>query len=163
ERSRALIAGHWFAYVNMGRIASVRRWLGEVGEEAVAADPELALIAAWVATLSGDREGYARWLPLAWGERAGPVAGGFASLVSGVALARAFGCEGLVAGAAGAGRAVELETDPASPWCATARLLLGMRLCLGGDAPAARDCFQDAARLSKARAPMVRAAALAQL
>jgi LuxR family maltose regulon positive regulatory protein len=154
-----LIGSSWFRHVNAGRLASVQRWLRELGDEALAADPGMALTAACVATLAGERETRERWLAVAeravGGAVAGSVAGGFQSFESGVALLRAFGFEGLEAALAAARRAVELETDPASPWRATALLLLGWLLYLTGDAAAARAPLEAAARFGHYGAPLI--------
>ncbi|MGH3182128.1 MAG: hypothetical protein ACRDOE_09525, partial [Streptosporangiaceae bacterium] len=57
-----LIAGHWPAYADSGRVATVRGWLRMLGDDAISADPLAAHCAAWTAALSGDRESLRRWL-----------------------------------------------------------------------------------------------------
>ena len=61
----SLLAVHWFPFVNRGRMATVRGWIASMDDDAVAADPVTALAAAWVTTLTGEREARARWLAAA--------------------------------------------------------------------------------------------------
>ena len=59
-----LIAGHWYAYVDSGRAATVRSWLRLLGDDVISANPLAAHCAAWTAALAGDRESVRRWLPV---------------------------------------------------------------------------------------------------
>src|SRR5262249_55806288 len=134
------------------------------GEERVAAEPSLALTAAWLAALSGEREEWARWTAIAArSEGSTPVRGGFHSLESGIALMDVFGYAGLRGMLAQGRRAAELEMAPASPWRAVALFLFGWSLYLLGDLPAAQPCLGEAATLSRQGAPIVHASALSVL
>jgi LuxR family maltose regulon positive regulatory protein len=142
----------------------VRRWLAAVGEERVATDPSLALTAAWIAALSGEREEWVRWTAIAArSEGSTPVRGGYRSLESGSALMHVFGYAGLQEMLTQGRRAAELETDPASPWHAVALLLFGWSLYLLGDLQAARPCLEEAASLSRQGSPIVQVSALSVL
>ena len=59
-----LIAGHWYAYIDSGRAATIRGWLRSLGDEVIRANPLAAHCAAWTAALAGDRESVRRWPPV---------------------------------------------------------------------------------------------------
>ena len=134
-----LIARHWYAYVGIGRTATVREWMRQLGDDRIAADPLAAHCAAWAAALTGDRETVRRWLPvIETGTHEGPLPDGMQSLRSSAAMLRAvFGFEGIAVMRESAATAVAIETDPASPYYALARAALGFSLYLGGDPQAA--------------------------
>jgi LuxR family maltose regulon positive regulatory protein len=137
------IARHWYAYVNSGRVATVRGWLNLLGTSTVSADPVAAHCAAWAAGLSGDRESLLRWLPIVEaGGHEGPLPDGVRSLRSSAALLKAtFGFIGIGIGTMrdAAAEAVALETDPASPWYALARASYAAALYWSGDLAAAAE------------------------
>ena len=134
-----LIATHWYAYVDSGRVATVRGWLSSLGDGAVSAHPVAAHCAAWAAALSGDRQALRRWRPIVEaGGHDGPLPDGFRSLQSSAALLNGtFGFEGLGPMRDAAARATTLETDPASPWYALARASHAGALYWSGDHRAA--------------------------
>jgi LuxR family maltose regulon positive regulatory protein len=134
-----LMARHWYAYVNSGQVATVRRWLSLLGDDIVSAEPLAAHCAAWAAALSGDQESLRRWLPLVkTGEYEGALPDGIRSLRSSAALLQGtFGFEGIGRMRAAAAEAVALEPDPASPWHALARVSYASALYLSGDFDAA--------------------------
>jgi LuxR family maltose regulon positive regulatory protein len=159
-----LIAGHWPAYVGSGRMATVRGWLRMLGDDVISANPLAAHCAAWIAALAGDRESARRRLPVmeaAQDEEQLPD--GMQSLKSSVALLRGvFGLEGYRVMREAAGTAVELESDPASPWYALARASLGFSLYLSGGAKAAEEPLEEAVS-NEAAIPLVRILALSVL
>jgi LuxR family maltose regulon positive regulatory protein len=159
-----LIAGHWPAYVGSGRMATVRGWLRMLGDDAISANPLAAHCAAWIAALAGDRESARRRLPVmeaAQDEEQLPD--GMQSLKSSVALLRGvFGLEGYRVMREAAVTAVELESDPASPWYALARASLGFSLYLSGEAKAAEEPLEEAVS-NEAAIPLVRILALSVL
>ncbi len=134
-----LVARHWYAYVNSGQVATVRRWLSLLGDDIVGAEPLAAHCAAWAAALSGDQESLRRWLPLVQaGEYEGALPDGIRSLRSSAALLQGtFGFAGIGPMRAAAADAVALETDSASPWHALARVSYASALYLSGDSDAA--------------------------
>jgi LuxR family transcriptional regulator, maltose regulon positive regulatory protein len=136
-----LIATHWYRYVDAGRAATVCGWLHSLGDERIEAHPLAAHCAAWVAALRGDREGVRRWLPvIAAGGDEGPLPDGMRSLRSSAALLDgSFGFGGLEPMRTSAAEAVDLETNPVSPWYALARAGYGGALYFCGE-------FQAAAR-----------------
>jgi LuxR family maltose regulon positive regulatory protein len=143
-----LIARHWYAYVSAGRIGTVRAWMRSFSDEQIAAHPIAAHCAAWAAALSGEPELMHRWLPVIEAAHdAGPTPDGLVSLESSAALLRGvYGFEGLPVMRESARRAVELETDPGSPWCTLAKAAYGFSLYLSGDLEPAEAVLEDAAR-----------------
>jgi LuxR family transcriptional regulator, maltose regulon positive regulatory protein len=152
-----LIAQHWFAYADSGRIATVRGWIRSLGDEQIAASPLAAHCAAWAAALSGERESARRWLPvLDTGHVEGPLPDGMQSLQSSAALLRAvFGFDGIVSMREAGATAVKLECDPASPWYALARTAFGAALYYSGELEQAAAQAEEA-RLSHASISLVR-------
>ena len=152
-----LIAQHWFAYVDSGRVATVRGWMRSLGDEQIAASPLAAHCAAWAAALSGEQESARRWLPvLDTGYFEGPLPDGMQSLQSSAALLRAvFGFDGIGSMCEAGATAVKLECDPASPWYALARAAFGAGLYYSGELEQATAQAEEA-RLSHASISLVR-------
>ncbi|MGH7734237.1 MAG: hypothetical protein ACREOE_11200, partial [Gemmatimonadales bacterium] len=159
-----LIAGHWPAYADSGRVATVRGWLRMLGDDAISADPLAAHCAAWTAALSGDRESLRRWLlVIEAAQREEPLPDGMRSLKSSVALLRGvFGFEGLRVMRESAATAAELEGDPASPWYALARAALGFSRYLSAEPEAAEGPLEEAVA-SEAEIAQVRTLGLSVL
>jgi LuxR family maltose regulon positive regulatory protein len=61
-RSAALIAQHWYRYMDASRVATVRSCHRSLGDDNISTNPLAAHSAAWVAALTGDREAVSRWL-----------------------------------------------------------------------------------------------------
>jgi LuxR family transcriptional regulator, maltose regulon positive regulatory protein len=143
-----LIARHWYAYVGAGRIGTVGAWMRSFSDEQIAAHPMAAHCAAWAAALSGEPELMHRWLPvIEAADVAGPLPDGLVSLQSSAALLRGvYGFEGLPVMRESARRAVELETDPGSPWYTLAQAAYGFSLYLSGDLRSAEAALEKAAR-----------------
>ena len=152
-----LIAAHWYAFVDSGRLATVQRWITMLGDNAISASPVAAHCAAWVAALGGDRPSARHWLPvIEAGKRAEPLPDGMRSLRSSAALLRGvYGFDGYRVMGESAALAVELETDPASPWYALARTALGFSRYLHGEPKAAENPLEQAVS-SEAAIPLVR-------
>jgi LuxR family maltose regulon positive regulatory protein len=152
-----LIAQHWFAYVDSGRVATVRGWMRSLGDKQIAANPLAAHCAAWAAALSGEQESARRWFPvLDSGRFEGPLPDGMQSLQSSVALLRAvFGFDGIGPMREAGAIAVKLECDPTSPWYALARTAFGAALYYSGELDQAAAQAEEA-RLSHASISLVR-------
>jgi LuxR family transcriptional regulator, maltose regulon positive regulatory protein len=152
-----LIAHHWHAYMDTGRVGTVRGWLGWLGEDQIGADPVAAHCAAWCAALTGDLASVRRWLPvLESAGDSGSFPDGIRSAGSSAALLRGcFGFDGIGVMLEAACTAAELESDPASPWYALARVALGSALYLSGEPDAAAaaltEALASAAAISAAR------------
>jgi LuxR family maltose regulon positive regulatory protein len=159
-----LIADHWPAYMDIGRVSTVRGWLRWLGDDQIGADPVAAHCAAWCAALTGDPQPVRRWLPvLETAEDTGPLPDGIRSPRSSAALLRgSFGFDGIEVMRDSARAAADLETDPRSPWYALARTALGSALYLSGEPDAAAAPLTEALA-STASIPPARVAALSLL
>ena len=159
-----LIARHWAGYVDSGRSATVRGWLRSLGDDQIAASPLAAHCAAWIAALAGDQASVRSWLPVVGAAPdAGPLPDGMRSFLSSAALLEAtFGFDGLGPMRAAGAIAVELETDPMSPWYALARTSYGVALYYSGDYELAAAQLEQA-QLSHAAIALVRMLAFAVL
>ncbi len=152
-----LIAHHWPAYMDTGRVGTVRGWLRWLGDDQIGADPVAAHCAAWCAALTGDLQSVRRWLPvLESAEDSGSLPDGIRSTRSSAALLRGcFGFDGIEVMRDSARTAAELESDPKSPWYALARIALGSALYLSGEPDAAAvpltEALASAAAVSAAR------------
>jgi LuxR family maltose regulon positive regulatory protein len=141
-----LIARNWFAFIDSGRVATVRRWLNSLGDGMVSARPVAAHYAAWAAALSGDPESLQRWLHIIEAaECDGSLPDGVHSMQSSAALLKAtFGFDSIETVRDAAAKAAALETDPASPWQAVARASYATALYWSGDLTAAAAQAQGA-------------------
>jgi len=159
-----LIARDWYAYADAGRTATVRGLMRSLGDDRMAGSPVAAHCAAWIAAMSGDQESVLRWLPVAEaGHHTGRLPDGMRSLSSSAALLRGLcGFDGLRVMRESAATAVELESDPASPWYAMARSARGFSLYLSGEPEAAAAPLEEAAQ-SQASYPMTRMFSLSVL
>lgn len=155
-----LITAHWYDFVESGRRATVRAWIGSLGENRVADDPIAAHCAAWIAAFSGDINAVRRWLRVIdAGTHDGALPDGMPSLTFSAALLRAtFGFDGIRPMLECGVRAADLESDPASPWYAYARAVLGFGLHLAED-PAATPMLEQAL-MAEASRPLSRVLAL---
>lgn len=151
-----LITRYWHAYIDIGRTATVRRWMRLLGDDRIAANPLAGHCAAWAAALTGDRETVRRWLPaIESGHYDGPLPDGMQSLQSSAAMLRGvFGFDGLRIMRASSATAVDLERDPASPYYALARAALGFSLYLSGESAAAAAPLEEAVQ-SRADLPII--------
>ena len=130
-----LVQANWVQYVVAGRTATVAGWLRELGPSTHASDPAAGVTAAWVAAMSGDEAALAAHLAaLREFEDHGPLPDGSKSVASAIAMIEGlFGFGGPAEMAAGARRAVELETDGRSPFYAIALMSLGHVAYVEGD------------------------------
>jgi LuxR family maltose regulon positive regulatory protein len=141
----ALIARHWAAHWLGGQRATVARWLEGLPDEAILADPPVALITAWSRGFRGaSKQETERWLAAAEdGGYGGPPPDGMSSQAFGAALARAtLMFDDVGRSAAAARRALELAgAQPAEfSWAGSA---LGQALYLSGQAAEARPWLED--------------------
>ena len=141
----ALIARHWATHWLGGQRATVARWLERLPDEAILANPPVALIAAWTRGFRGAaKQDTERWLAAA--EDAGyegPPPDGMSSQAFGAALARAtLIFDDVGRSAAAASRALELAgpQPTESSWAGSA---LGHLLYLSGRSAEARPQLED--------------------
>ena len=151
-----LVALNAQPYLASGRLATVVRWLDALGWPEARADPELALIRANVAGMSGKPvEEIERWLVVAEAAPATePLANGLPSLRTGVAILRAAYLTRGIAAAVDEAR-LALDEAGASPWRGQTLGMLGQALYLAGRPDEARSVLEDARALpgAAARAP----------
>jgi LuxR family transcriptional regulator, maltose regulon positive regulatory protein len=163
----ALIAGHWLGCWRRGGQATVARWLDELPEAAVTADPPVAYVAAWVGGFSGASKQETERLLAATEDDTwdGVLPDGISSLAFGAALTRAalvFDDVGRSAGAAR--RALELAGPEPSPFWWMAQAALGHALYLSARPAEARPGLEEVARVvSPATQPYALLTALAVL
>ncbi len=159
-----LMASHWYAYVDSGRLVTLRGWIGSLDHGVLGADPVAAHCAAWAAALARDPELVRRGIPvMEAAERAEPLPDGMRSLKSSVAMLRGlYGFEGYQAMRDSAALAVELEDDPATPWYALARVAFGFSRYLSGE-PGLAERPLEQAIASEPAIPLVRMLALSVL
>jgi LuxR family maltose regulon positive regulatory protein len=67
-----LVAAHWNAEFNQGRLATVASWLDRLGSERPGADPRLCVARAWLAMDGGRLEDAGRWVAAAAAAGEGP-------------------------------------------------------------------------------------------
>jgi LuxR family maltose regulon positive regulatory protein len=151
-------------YVAKGRNHTVRSWLGEIGEGAIAADPCLALCAAGSDLVLGDVDGVQRWESAArrglLEHRAGSSAG---AVGAGVTLMRAaVAGDGLEQMRRDAVQAAELAPadSPARSLCC---LLEAVALHLTGDRARAETVLEEGVHRGAVVAPNILTLCLAQL
>jgi LuxR family maltose regulon positive regulatory protein len=136
------------SYLGGGQVGTVRSWLDRLGEESVAADPRLCLVAGAGQIVLGDDPELTRWL-----DRAeelpydGPLPGGPATIEAGVATVRGIVTSGrLSEHLEAARRAVDLERGDPTIWRHLAGGGLATALYWTGDSEEARPHLEVAAR-----------------
>src|SRR5262245_8887361 len=149
DRASTLVTRNSVAMISTGRTGSVDRWLDALSWPAAEADPQLAIIRALTAGMSGrGRDEIERWLEVAAAApNIGPLANGITSLLSAVAMIRSlFLTRGIVEAERGARSVLEHEPE-ASPWRYAGLVPLGQALFLQG-------------RFEEAKAPLAEARTL---
>jgi LuxR family maltose regulon positive regulatory protein len=132
-----------------GQMSTVQRWLAAIGDSAVEDYPPLAVLAGWVAAVTGQTAQAQRWAAIldAASFEAVPLDGS-ASFDSARAMLRAIMCPtGPEQAMADANLAVAQE-PPWSPWRDTALCLNGEAHLLAGDVDQAGALFAEAATLA---------------
>ncbi len=149
-----LVQASWMKYLTAGRTATVVGWLRELGSSSHPSDPAATVTAAWVAAMTGDQAALAAHLSaLHEVQDYGPLPDGSRSVESAIAMIRGlFGFGGPVEMAAGAQRAVELETDGRSPFYAIAHLSLGHVAYVAGELERAGNLLAEATHSDSAHA-----------
>ena len=163
-RASQLVQANWIRYVDAGRAATVDGWLSALRVPELESDPAAMVTAAWMSLVRGD-EASLNGLLLALGnvDDDGPLPDGTHSVESAVALIQGMGgYGGPLEMASAAQRAIELETDPRSPWFAFANLVLGHERYVAGDLEAGMNALPKAAYNDNAFA-MTRQFALATM
>ena len=163
----ALIAQHWLGSWRGGRRATVTSWLQGLPQEAIAADPPVAFVAAWIGGFSGaSKQQTDRWLAAVQDEaREGGLPEGVNSLAFGAALTQAAQLFDDVGHALWAARrALELAGPEPSPFHWMAQAALGQARYLSGHPAEARPGLEELVRVVPPSAqPFAVIAALAVL
>lgn len=93
EWTAPLVAKSALDVIERGRIATLERWLDQLGDDAILGYPPLAVQAGWVAAYSGDARNAQRWLDQVGGlSFDGEPPDGTTSFESARAMFRAFSC-----------------------------------------------------------------------
>lgn len=131
-----------------GQLAHVDRWLSEVGDAALLADPLAAALAAWVALLRGDPVAAERWASLIDRiDDSGEVELDAEFLPLRAMLRSAMCRDGVSSAVSEAAFAVSTQ-ESWSPWREMALKIQGIALFMAGDVTAARAAFADATVLA---------------
>lgn len=152
------------AYAASGRTATLERWLGRFAENRIAQQPELALAAAAVHMVAGNRDLVERWALIAGARLAAAPAGERrADLEAGVAIMRAVVArDGIATMRDDAARAYALEPED-SAWRALCCLLVGAAAVLSGDRGAGVRWLEEGSRRGARGAPGIQVLCLALL
>jgi LuxR family transcriptional regulator, maltose regulon positive regulatory protein len=138
-----------------GQVSTLQRWLSELGDSAIEEYPPLAVLAGWIAVLTGQTAEAQRWAAILDAASFDLVPlDGSASFDSARAMLRSFMCDaGPERAMTDAGLAVAQE-PPWSVWRDQALHLFGEAHLLTGDVDRAADLFAEssaaAAKLSNA-------------
>jgi LuxR family maltose regulon positive regulatory protein len=149
EVAAELVAAEWSSTAQAGHAQTVQRWLAGFTDTQIEGHAPLAVAAAWISALSGERDRAAHFAEAARrGSWTGPMPDGTASLESAVAImTSAFDIDSVTRMRSVAQRAVDLETET-SLHRATALELLGIAQTLEGDFGAAKSSLAEAARFA---------------
>ena len=148
DRTVQLVTALVLPTYSAGQMSTVQRWLSALEEASIRAYPPLAVLAGWIAILTGRATEGERWVAIADGASFDHVPlDGSASFNSARAMLRAAICasgpEQMMAEAG-----VAVDEEPAwSPWRDTALVLLGEAHLLAGGREQAVDLFAEAASL----------------
>jgi LuxR family maltose regulon positive regulatory protein len=143
-RATRLISMTALATHQAGRMRTVQRWCTSLGDEAVQEYPPLAVIAGWMAVLTGRTSEADHWAGiLDHASYDGVPDDGTASFRSGWAMLRSFMCaDGPARALEDANMSVAAEAL-SSPWRDQALYLLGEAELLVGELAAADEAFRD--------------------
>jgi LuxR family transcriptional regulator, maltose regulon positive regulatory protein len=150
SEAATLIARHWLGYWRRGRLATVARWLDELPDEAITADPPVAYVAAWIGGFSGaSKQETERWLAATEDDTwEGALPDGIRSLAFGAALTRAAQLfDDVGRSASAARRALDLAGPEPSPYSWMAQAALGQALYLSGHPATARPGLEELVRV----------------
>lgn len=145
-----------------GRLATLDRWLAEIGEGGIASSAPLALSSSHRHIALGDGGGAAHWARVA--AAAATASGGADAALEGDLhlIAATLGADGVVRMGEEAERAAELIAAD-SPWQSPCNLYRGVSVHLGGHPDRAAPLLREAARRGAIASPVIQGLALAQL
>ena len=150
DTAATLVATHWFGFLNLGRLATLRGWLETFPRPTVEADARLLLVEAWISGQQGKAEGGLRAVSAA--RRVGyegELPDGSGTVEESAALIRAtFPWSDVGAMLSAARSADTRERERESLWQAVAALDLGWALVLAGEDEQAREPLMQAVALA---------------
>jgi len=151
ERASGLVAELGLGLYGTGQVATVRRWLHDLGDDILLAHPALVVSMTWTAILLGDVRAGERWASALDDIRVEDLPAADRLLFeSARAMVRAAMCEHGYR-RVGADAAFAFEHEPVkSPWRDQALHLYGMAALLAGDEQTARVAFEQAVPLATA-------------
>lgn len=162
ELSASLVWNALPEFIGRGRIATIGRWLAEIGDDRTASSGKLALTAAHRYLALGDGARAAHWARIAEGISSASGEQG-ESIEPDLLLVRAtLGADGVAEAGEDADRALQLF-PPESPWRVPCFFYLGVSKHLTGAAEAAVPPLQEAARRGAVAVPVMQVLALSQL
>ncbi|WP_210414716.1 LuxR family transcriptional regulator [Microlunatus elymi] len=128
-----------------GELSTLQRWLQTIGNAAITEHPPLAVIAGWIAALSGQVGESQRWLAAIDDAEYDSIPGdGSASFASARAMLRSMMCANGPQRALRDARQAVAEEPPWSPWRDQALCLRGEAYLLTGDVGEAKASFTEA-------------------
>ena len=152
ERASRLVANVTLATYQSGQLTTVERWFTGLGTPAIEAYPSLAVLAGWIAALTGQAHEAERWAAVldASSYDLKPDDGS-ASFESARSMLRAIMC-GAGPERAMADAAFAVASEPTwSPWRDQALALLGEAHLLAGDTAQARVVFAECSATAASR------------
>lgn len=155
----------WLAFPEAsgrGRLATLDRWLEQVGEDRVAGCAPLALTAAHCRLVLGEGDRAAHWARVAASTADAPSNDGRTIDADLHLLNATFARSGVVQMGEDASRASELHPEQ-SPWQSPCFLYRGVSSHLGGHPDRARPLLEEAARRGAVVSPIIQVLALSQL
>ena len=144
-----------------GRVATLNRWLDDVGPDHFRECHGLLFTAAHTSMLSGSGERAEYWLGLA--ERTRPQADCPVQVDIDLPMLRATHPKNGIGAMGSDAEYVMAHVDPESPWRGAAGLYLGVSKHLLGDPGDAIPVLEEAVRASASKSPVIQSLALAQL
>jgi LuxR family transcriptional regulator, maltose regulon positive regulatory protein len=150
DTAATLIATHWPAYINAGRLATLTGWLEAFPPDFVRADARLCIVEAWTLTLVGSAEASRQALAAAReADYEGELPDGSGTVEESVTLVRAtFPWSDVGAMLAAARAAYQTESARKSGWQPVAALNLGWALVLVGETDEAVPPLEHAVALA---------------
>jgi LuxR family transcriptional regulator, maltose regulon positive regulatory protein len=150
EMGATLVATHWPAHVNSGRLATVTGWLEAFPPDVVRTDARLCIVEAWMHSLAGDADQAGQALAAAREAGfKGELPDGSGTVEESVTLARAtWPWSDVGAMLAAARSAYQTESRRESLWQPLAALNLGWALVLSGETDEAAPPLEHAVALA---------------
>ncbi len=150
ERSVQLATSLTLETYAAGHMSTVQRWLSALGDDAIEGYPPLAVLAAWVAAMTGHTADTQRWATFVDGAsfELAP-ADGSASFASARAMLRTALCPAGPEQAVTDATFAVAQEPPWSPWRDQALGLAGEAYLLTGETERARTAFEESSAVSK--------------